>query len=94
MADVRRMFEKEIFLEVMLVKGINDSPEELERIRQLTERIKPDRIQLNTVMRPPAESFVERLDDYEMQRAAAQLGEKCEIIVYIVSESGTFWVKI
>ena len=76
----RRIFENEIFLEVMLVKGINDSPEEIERIRQIAEKINPDRIQLNTVVRPPAENFVQRLDDHEMQRAAAQFGEKCEII--------------
>jgi len=80
LTDFRKIFKNEIYLEVMLVKGISDSPEEIEWIRKIAEKINPHRIQLNTVVRPPAESFVQKLDDYEMQRAAAQFGEKCEII--------------
>jgi wyosine [tRNA(Phe)-imidazoG37] synthetase (radical SAM superfamily) len=49
----RAEFSGEIWLEVMLVKDVNDH--EAEQIAQAVESISPDRVQLNTVVRPPAE---------------------------------------
>ncbi|MFZ2472234.1 MAG: radical SAM protein [Methanothrix sp.] len=63
--DFRKEFSGEIWLEVMLVKGIND--QEAELIAQAAESTEPDRIQLNTVVRPPADP-VEALSEEEMQR--------------------------
>jgi wyosine [tRNA(Phe)-imidazoG37] synthetase (radical SAM superfamily) len=63
--DFRREFSGEIWLEVMLVRGINDH--EAERIARAAEAIEPDRIQLNTVVRTPAEP-VEPLSREEMHR--------------------------
>lgn len=63
--DFRREFSGEIWLEVMLVRGINDH--EAERIARAAEAIEPDRIQLNTVVRAPAEP-VEPLSQEEMHR--------------------------
>jgi len=63
--DFRKEFSGEIWLEVMLVRGINDG--EAEKIARAAESIEPDRIQLNTVVRTPAES-VEALSEEEMQR--------------------------
>jgi len=63
--DFRKEFSGEIWLEVMLVKGINDA--EAEAIARAAESTEPDRIQLNTVVRTPAEP-VEALSEEEMQR--------------------------
>jgi len=63
--DFRKEFSGEIWLEVMLVHGINDH--EAESIARAAESIEPDRIQLNTVVRPPAEP-VQALSEEEMQR--------------------------
>jgi wyosine [tRNA(Phe)-imidazoG37] synthetase (radical SAM superfamily) len=63
--DFRREFSGEIWLEVMLVRGINDH--EAESIARAAEAAEPDRIQLNTVVRPPAEP-VQPLSQEEMQR--------------------------
>jgi wyosine [tRNA(Phe)-imidazoG37] synthetase (radical SAM superfamily) len=60
----RKDFSGEIWLEVMLVKGVNEHEAEL--IARAAEAIAPDRIQLNTVVRPPAEP-VEPLSEEEMQ---------------------------
>ncbi|HOO53994.1 MAG TPA: radical SAM protein [Methanothrix sp.] len=62
---LREEFAGEIWLEVMLVKGINDF--EADQIAEAAERIGPDRIQLNTVVRPPAEP-VQPLSPEEMER--------------------------
>jgi wyosine [tRNA(Phe)-imidazoG37] synthetase (radical SAM superfamily) len=61
----RSEFEGEIWLEVMLAKRVNDHEAEL--IAQAAESISPERIQLNTVVRPPAEP-VEPLGEEEMER--------------------------
>ncbi len=63
--DFRKEFSGEIWLEVMLVRGINDS--EAEMIAQAADAVGPDRIQLNTVVRPPAEP-VSALSKEEMQK--------------------------
>lgn len=59
----RHEFSGEIWLEVMLVKDVNDS--EAEQIARAVRSIEPDRIQLNTVVRPPAEPVLP-LDESEM----------------------------
>ena len=63
--DLRREYSGEIWLEVMLVRGINDH--DAERIAIAAESTEPDRIQLNTVVRTPAEP-VEPLSQEEMER--------------------------
>ncbi len=61
--DFRKEFHGEIWLEVMLVKGVNEHEADL--ISQAARSIGPDRIQLNTVVRPPAEP-VSPLSEDEM----------------------------
>ena len=61
---LREEFSGEIWLEVMLVKGINDGEAPL--IAEAAERIGAERVQLNTVVRPPAEP-VQPLSPEEME---------------------------
>ena len=76
----RKEFVGEIWLEVFLVEGMNASPEQIARIKEAVERIGPDRIQLNTAMRPTAEAGVTKLDASRLQAIAKELGEKCGIV--------------
>ncbi len=48
-------FRKLVWLEVLLVEGLTGSAEEVQKIAALARRIRPGRVQLNTVSRPPAE---------------------------------------
>lgn len=73
---LRREFQGEIWLEVMLVKGINEH--EVELIARAAESIEPDRVQLNTVVRPPAEP-VEPLDEEKME-ALLEIFDHAELI--------------
>jgi len=56
--DFRREFTGQIWLEVMLVEGVNDSNGELKSIKKSIDLIKPDRVYVMTPIRPPAESWV------------------------------------
>ncbi len=48
----RREFAGDFWLEVFVVPGLNDSLEQMKRIAGLAELIGPDRIHLNTAVRP------------------------------------------
>ncbi len=59
--EFRKGFRGRIWLEIMLIKGFNDGKGELEKLSNAIKLLKPDRIQLNTVVRPPAEDYARPL---------------------------------
>lgn len=64
----------------MLVKGVNDNRDELLRIKESLHQIRPDKVHLNTVIRPPSEVYTEALDQTEMTAIKDFLGEGCEVV--------------
>jgi wyosine [tRNA(Phe)-imidazoG37] synthetase (radical SAM superfamily) len=51
-----------IWLEIFIVKGVNDREEEIAALHRAMRRIQPDKIQLNTLDRPPAYAGVQSAD--------------------------------
>ncbi|PXF61948.1 MAG: radical SAM protein [Candidatus Methanogaster sp.] len=51
----REVFEGELWLEIMFVRGVNDGADEITALSNAISAIDPDRVQLNTVVRPPYE---------------------------------------
>lgn len=80
LARFRDEYAGEIRLEIMLVKGVNDSPAAIAALKAAVARIRPDRIELNTVARPPAESRAEPLDLAGLRKVQAALGPRSEIV--------------
>ena len=78
--DLRQEFKGTIWLEIMLVKGVNDSHAHIKKLKEAIKEINPDKVQLNTVVRPPAEKLARALNFKELERVKDILGEKCEII--------------
>lgn len=76
----RQEFNGQIWLEIMLVKGKNDSPKHINKLKAAVREIQPDRIQLNTVIRPPAEQFARALSLKDLKKIKKAFGKKCEII--------------
>ncbi len=76
----RERFKGEIWLEVMLVKEINDGADTIGPLRDLIPELGCERVQLNTVIRPPTEKYARPLDYEEMAKIKKRLGDKCEII--------------
>ena len=64
----------------MVVKGINDSLEGIEKAAQVIKQMNLEKIQLNTVVRPPAEEFARPLTREDLNNIKTVLGKKCEII--------------
>ncbi len=76
-----REFRGALWLEVMILPGYNDDPVNLEALRLVTERIRTDRVQLNTLDRPGAVEGLHPSSREALERIARQWGSgKVEII--------------
>ncbi len=69
-----------MWLEVMLVENVNDSREELAALRAAIDKIDPDEVQLNTVVRPPADHDARALSASALQQAEHLLGPRARLI--------------
>ena len=76
----RKEFTGQIWLEVFLVEGINTAKEQLEKIKQLTVKIEPDKIQLNTAVRPVAKTSVTPVDSQRLAQIAKEFGPNAEAV--------------
>jgi wyosine [tRNA(Phe)-imidazoG37] synthetase (radical SAM superfamily) len=76
----RDEFAGRIWLEVFLVEGINTNQEQIANIKRAVERIRPDKIQLNSAVRPTAETGLQRIAPEKLRAIAEKLGQTCEII--------------
>ena len=80
LCSFRKEFKGQIWLEVLFCKGINDTPNELKLLKEAIDSINPDRIQINTVFRPPAKSDIYPLSKEEMIKIENYFGDKAKII--------------
>jgi wyosine [tRNA(Phe)-imidazoG37] synthetase (radical SAM superfamily) len=78
--EFRQEYPGQIWLEVMLCSGFNDELKEIHRLREEIERIGPDRIQLNTVIRPPAEDFASPLLPERMEEIRLLFLGRAEVL--------------
>ena len=66
--DLRKEYQGEIWLEIMLIKDYNDSEEELSRIKSAVVRINPNRVQLNTLDRPGTVRDIEAVSNERLRK--------------------------
>jgi wyosine [tRNA(Phe)-imidazoG37] synthetase (radical SAM superfamily) len=76
----RKEFAGQIWLEVFLIEGFNTDTEQIAKIKDAINRIRPDKVQLNTAVRPTAEPGIKSLSAEKLRAIAEELGEKCEVI--------------
>ena len=81
LAAFRNEFNGQLWVEVMLVRGLNDNEECLLSIRDALAQICPDQVQLNLPVRPPAEAWVQPPDDSGLMRATAILGDVAQLVM-------------
>ena len=80
LCEFRKEYAGPIWLEVFLVDPVNTDAGQIAKIRAVIRRIRPDKVQLNTAVRPTAETGVGRLDIRKLRSIAEMLDENCEII--------------
>ncbi len=76
----RPEFSGQLFQETFVIQGVNDTPAAMERIAAYARIIRPDRVQLNTAVRPPAQSWVQPVEADRLQQLAAHFDPPAEII--------------
>lgn len=85
----RREFSGRLWLEIFLVDSLNTESRHIDSLKQAIARIRPDKIQLNTAVRPPVETHINSLSLAAMQAIAEQLGPQCEIVADFTRSSQT-----
>jgi wyosine [tRNA(Phe)-imidazoG37] synthetase (radical SAM superfamily) len=78
--NFRKEFKGQIWLEIMLIKNINDDFQEVKTMAEIVSGLNMDRVQLNTVTRPPSEPAATRLATSELEKICSMFGPACEII--------------
>ncbi len=68
MEAFRREYAGKIWLEVFILKGVNDGENDIAALGAALQRIRPDKVQLNTLDRPPACPGVESAGFAQLER--------------------------
>lgn len=76
----RDEYKGKYWLEVFLLAGVTTPEMEIDRLKTCISSIHPDKVQVNTVTRPPAESFAEPVILKQLQTITEKLYNKAEII--------------
>lgn len=76
----REEYPGKLWVEVMLMRGLNDTPQVLEGIAGLLKKVGPDAVHINLPTRPPAETWVQPTDEEGLMRAVSILGNIAEVV--------------
>jgi wyosine [tRNA(Phe)-imidazoG37] synthetase (radical SAM superfamily) len=76
----RAEYAGKLWIEVMLMKGLNDSEGALHELARVMQSIGPDQVHLLLPTRPPVETWVQPADEEGVLRATAILGEIAEVL--------------
>jgi len=77
---LRKEFSGQIWLEVMFIAGVNDDFSHVEQLKKVIQRIKPDKIQINSPVRSTAKENVFPVDQVKLKKIKEILGDRAEII--------------
>lgn len=80
LAALRKEFRGKIWLEVMLVAGVNDDLRHIKKLGEVIEKINPDKVQLNSPVRLTAEEHILPVEKRKLEKIKKILGDKAQII--------------
>lgn len=85
----KQQFIGKLWVEVMLLRGVNDTDEALKEIALAITEICPDQVHLLLPVRPPAEGWVQPADETGLQRAQTILGKVAPVLRPAVGQAVT-----
>jgi wyosine [tRNA(Phe)-imidazoG37] synthetase (radical SAM superfamily) len=83
---LRREYSGEIFLEMIFLAGMNDTEEEIRVLKTVVDQLSPEKIQINTVVRPPVDIRARRLEPERLEELKLFFGKQAEIIAENLAE--------
>ena len=72
--EFSKEYEGQLWIELMLMEGINDDDESLKKYSEALKKLRYDKLYINTPVRPPAESYVKALSHEKMNHVVDVLG--------------------
>ncbi len=85
LVDFRGIYDKEIRMEVFIMGGLNSHKNDVERIAAIAKKTEPDRIELNTAVRPGHNDFVKPVCASDLQAMATCFKPEAEIVAQFKS---------
>ncbi len=76
----RKQYLGKLWVEVMLVRGLNDTEAALSEIATALKSIRPDEVHILQPDRPPVETWVQHPDEEGLLRARAILGDIARVV--------------
>ncbi len=78
--EFRQRFRGQYWLEVFLLNGVTTVKKRIESLAKWIKQIAPDKVQLNTVTRPPAEEYADAIGRERLETIAPELNGHAEVI--------------
>lgn len=78
--ELRAAFSGQLWLEVFLMEGVNAERHEVEEIAAIAREIAPDKIHLNTAVRPPAEDAARPVGREKLESFCDLFTPRAEVI--------------
>ncbi len=85
--SLRDDYQGQIWLEVFIIAGINDSEEELACLCGAIARIRPDLVQINSLDRPGAEAWVKAAGDAVLTKVLNYFSARLDMPVEIIAKT-------
>lgn len=87
-SEFSRNFKGELATETMLIEGINDSPDELEKIAKFIEKLENKKSYISIPTRPPAESWVKSASEENINMAYQIFKEHSINVEHLIGYEG------
>ena len=76
----RQEYKGRMWIEILFVKGMNDHDAEVFKMKAVINELQPEKIHLNTVIRPPAYAIAQPVGEERLKEIQKILGDRSEII--------------
>ncbi len=84
----RKAYPGEIWLEVFVLDSINAAETDAVQFKHWIEKVNPQKIHVNTAVRPSAEAFARQVAPEEMAKFCKVLGKRAEVIAPFKTSQG------
>ena len=87
LTSLRNDYRGQIWLEVFIIAGINDSEDELACLCEAIGRIRPELVQINSLDRPGAEAWVKAAGDSVLNKVLDYFSARLDLPVEIIAKA-------
>ena len=89
LCSFRTEFTGQIWLEIFFIEGLNTQESQLRKIKQIIQQINPDKVHLNTSVRPPVDPAATAVSQERLAEIATELGPVAEVIADFAKNAPT-----